>query len=213
MRPDRSAPFVGARPAWAGPWFGRTGFRLEVANDLPEGHGVAQLPTAAISLAARDRVLGARGRNRASGRSRAPRVRAAPHGHDVPARPVRPRRGARTPGRRSGLRAHRRAGRDPQRLPSRQRADGAVPPRRRRARPHGTRPPPRPLRGPGLGLSQRRRLRPDGRPVVRLWRRARRIGEMPDAAALGRARALVGYARLDRSIPARAPRVWPTPAC
>lgn len=33
-------------------------------------------------------------------------------------------------------------------------------------------------------------------PVVRLWRRARRIGEMPDAAALSRARGLVGYAKL-----------------
>jgi thiamine biosynthesis lipoprotein len=33
-------------------------------------------------------------------------------------------------------------------------------------------------------------------PVVRLWRRARRIGEAPDGAALERARALVGYEKL-----------------
>jgi thiamine biosynthesis lipoprotein len=44
-------------------------------------------------------------------------------------------------------------------------------------------------------------------PVVGLWRRARRIGERPDAAALARARALVGYAKLDIDARARTARL------
>lgn len=44
-------------------------------------------------------------------------------------------------------------------------------------------------------------------PVVRLWRRARRIGEMPDAVALARARTLVGHAKLELDSRARTARL------
>jgi thiamine biosynthesis lipoprotein len=44
-------------------------------------------------------------------------------------------------------------------------------------------------------------------PLVRLWRRARRIGEMPDAAALARARSLVGFAKLEVDGAARTARL------